>query len=70
MARVRRCDRCDKYYEPYSDKDGLNNVGTAGFNMDNEEDVVTTFYDLCPECMGEFTTWLHDVKGKEIGMHG
>lgn len=60
MARVRRCDRCGKYYEPYENRD--NAIGTVTFNMDDEEIVVEEYKDLCPECMNEFTDWYKTVE--------
>ena len=65
MARVRRCDRCGKYYEPYENRD--NAIGTVTFNMDDEETVTEQYKDLCPECMDEFTNWYSDVVYPGLG---
>lgn len=56
MARVRKCDRCGKYYEP---KCGVTPViGVTEFNMDNDQENSEEYFDLCPECDESFTAWL------------
>lgn len=59
MARVRRCDRCGKYYEPYMNK--VNAIATGTFNMDNEEETTVQWMDLCPDCMEEFETYVKEI---------
>jgi ribosomal protein S27E len=56
MARVRVCDRCNKYYPSYETSE--NAVGLATFNIDNEQTGQATYYDLCPECLEELRSWL------------
>ena len=65
MARVRRCDRCGKYYEPYQNEN--NAIGTVTFNMDDEEIGTEEYKDLCPDCMDEFTNWYSDVEYPGLG---
>lgn len=53
--RAIRCDRCEKYYDPYEPKGD-----TYGSNMliFAEDDLTASYYEkrqfeLCPECMRE-----------------
>ena len=62
MARIRKCDRCNETYEPYSD--GFNVVGTSTYNMDNEVTDVPVDHDLCPKCKLEFKSWFEAFGNK------
>lgn len=64
MARVRRCDRCGKYYEPYEHEN--NTIGMSTFNMDEELVGMEEHKDLCPECMAEFNCWYLNVEYPEL----
>ena len=64
MARVRKCDRCGKYYEPQRGETAV--IGMTTFNMDNEEVKVEEYKDLCPECDSSFFTWLHEIGYEDI----
>lgn len=70
MARIRKCDRCKKTYEPY--EGDFNSIGTATYNMDNEQLDVTTDYDLCPACNAEFKAWFeaHGAKLEQVTWYG
>ena len=57
MGRVRICDRCNKYYQPYDNSE--NAIGLAAFNIENEQLGSAQYYDLCPECLEEFRSWLY-----------
>ena len=64
MARVRKCDRCGKYYEPLHGDTFA--VGMTYFNMDNENVETEEFKDLCPECTESFTNWLNEIGYEDI----
>ena len=60
MARCRKCDRCGKYFDP---KGGFTkNVGQTIYDMDNNDVVNATWYDLCPECAADFTKWFEFMR--------
>lgn len=64
MARVRKCDRCGKYYEP---KCGVTAaVGVTEFNMDNDQEYPEVYSDLCPECHDSFVAWMDEVGYKDV----
>lgn len=63
--RIRKCDRCDRCYESYEDK--FNSIGTATYNMDNEQLDVGQSYDLCKNCRDEFVEWYNSMNGKLEG---
>ena len=65
MARVRRCDRCGRYYEPYMHKP--NAIATGTFNLDNEEETTVQWMDLCPSCMNFFEAYVKAVEYHDIG---
>jgi hypothetical protein len=64
MARVRKCDRCGKYYEPKHDLTPV--LGITSFNMDNEMVGNEDYKDLCPECKESFDTWLNEIGYNDI----
>lgn len=52
MAEAKKCDRCNRYYDPYK------NDGHDGFTFTYDGvadcDLIT---DLCPECMASLNEW-------------
>lgn len=46
MSKAKKCDRCEKYYDPYK-----NEILLAKGSL---QDII----DLCPECKEELTDWL------------
>lgn len=56
MSRIRECDRCGATYKPYENE--FNTVGTATYNLDDEQIDVMNIYDLCPKCRAELVAWL------------
>ena len=59
MAKAKKCDRCQKFYDYYTikvkERDG-NNVNYYPVNkikLGNDLNIYFG-YDLCPECMKEF----------------
>ena len=63
MARIRKCDRCNKTYEPYEGT--FNSVGISEYDMDNQMHGISTDYDLCPTCAAEFKSWF-ETHGKYL----
>lgn len=64
MARVRKCDRCGKYYEP---KGGVTAViGVTEFNMDNDQEYPEIYSDLCPECNQSFGDWMKAIGYEDV----
>ena len=64
MSRVRKCDRCGKYYEPQYGETTV--IGVTTFNLDNEEVSVEEYKDLCPECDASFLVWLNEIGYEDI----
>ena len=63
--RIRKCDRCERCYDPYENK--FNNIGIATYNMDNEQIEAAYSYDICPQCREEFICWYNKLNGKLEG---
>ena len=49
MSEARKCDRCGKFYEPYSEKVHIHRYKYASLE----------WYDLCPECNAGFVKWMN-----------
>ena len=61
MSLAKRCDRCEKLYEPKDiDIRGVIVNGLSLVNRDeqNSRAVSRKYFDLCPECLLSFATWL------------
>lgn len=64
MARVRKCDRCGKYYEPRAGVTAV--VGVTEFNMDNDQEHPEVYCDLCPECHESFAAWMKAIGYEDV----
>lgn len=64
MARVRKCDRCGKYYEPKTGVTAV--VGVTEFNMDNDQEYPEVYSDLCPECHESFDAWMNLIGYEDV----
>lgn len=64
---AKKCDRCGRYYEPYSIADS-HMTRTGDFEYNVKFNNVATFtddknkktYDLCPECAKAFNIWINN----------
>ena len=71
MSLAKRCDRCEKLYEPKDiDIRGaiVNGLSLVNRDEQNSRAVSRKYFDLCPECLLSFANWLkiqaYDVKGE------
>lgn len=55
MALAKKCDRCGKLYEHYSD---FNSCNTMIADRNGNIDKMSGRKDLCPDCMQELTDFL------------
>lgn len=58
---AKKCDRCGKLYEHYSDIDGYskrNAVKLVYLQANGIERCCANTMDLCPECMEEFKNFM------------
>ena len=69
MGLAKRCDRCEKLYEPKDiDIRGaiVNGLSLVNRDEQNSRAVSRKYFDLCPECLLSFANWLkkpaHDVQ--------
>ena len=61
MGLAKRCDRCEKLYEPKDiDIRGAiaNGLGLISRDAQNTNAVTRRYFDLCPECLLSFANWL------------
>ena len=59
MARVMRCDRCGKIYDPYWDKNNCNQVSLGSGYEDGQTPFEAELVcDLCPECLKEVQNFI------------
>ena len=61
MGLAKRCDRCEKLYEPKDiDIRGaiVNGLGLISRDAHNINVVPRRYFDLCPECLLSFANWL------------
>lgn len=66
MALAKKCDRCGKLYESYSEghKSQYNALRLIYRNSTGEVVNGSTAYDLCPECMEKFLTFIAKGENK------
>lgn len=69
MSLAKRCDRCEKLYEPKDiDIRGaiVNGLGLISRDAQNTNAISRRYFDLCPECLLSFANWLkiqaYDIK--------
>ena len=61
MGLAKRCDRCEKLYEPKDiDIRGaiVNGIGLISRDAQNTNAITRRYFDLCPECLLSFANWL------------
>ena len=61
MGLAKRCDRCEKLYEPKDiDIRGaiVNGLATISRAAHTINVVPRRYFDLCPECLPSFANWL------------
>lgn len=61
MGLAKRCDRCEKLYEPKDiDIRGaiVNGLGLISRDAQNTNAITRRYFDLCPECLLSFNNWL------------
>ena len=61
MGLAKRCDRCEKLYEPKDiDIRGaiVNGLGLIHRDAQNTNAITRRYFDLCPECLLSFANWL------------
>ena len=70
MGLAKRCDRCEKLYEPKDiDIRGaiVNGLGLISRDAQNTNAITRRYFDLCPECLLSFANWL---KNKPMTLKG
>lgn len=69
MAMAKKCDRCGKLYELYTDDNGRNGFAYAKIDRPGQANFFMA-YDLCPECMKLFTGFMvrKEVKSPDISV--
>lgn len=61
MGLAKRCDRCEKLYEPKDiDIRGaiVNGLGLISRDAQNTNAISRRYFDLCPECLLSLAHWL------------
>ena len=61
MGLAKRCDRCEKLYEPkYIDIRGaiVNGLGLISRDAQNTNAISRRYFDLRPECLLSLANWL------------
>ena len=61
MSLAKRCDRCEKLYEPKDiDIRGaiVNGIGLISRDAQNTNAITRRYFDLCPECLLSLANWL------------
>lgn len=61
MSLAKRCDRCEKLYEPKDiDIRGaiVNGLGLISRDAQNTNAISRRYFDLCPECLLSLANWL------------
>lgn len=61
MGLAKRCDRCEKLYEPKDiDIRGaiVNGIGLISRDAQNTNAISRRYFDLCPECLLSLANWL------------
>lgn len=61
MGLAKRCDRCEKLYEPKDiDIRGaiVNGLGLISRDAQNTNAISRRYFDLCPECLLSLANWL------------
>jgi len=66
MARARKCERCDKYYDEYGLEDNDKDANSIMFtNVDYDGRYYThKRLDLCKQCMLELYSWFNKYNEK------
>ena len=71
MSLAKRCDRCEKLYEP-KDMDVCGAIvnGLSLINRDeqNSRAFSRKYFDLCPECLLSFANWLKNGSRQADGL--
>ena len=67
MSLAKRCDRCEKLYEPKDiDIRGaiVNGLGLISRDAQNTNAITRRYFDLCPECLAHLANWLKNKPTK------
>lgn len=67
MGLAKRCDRCEKLYEPKDiDIRGaiVNGLGLISRDAHNTKAFPRRYFDLCPECLLSLDNWLKNKPTK------
>lgn len=71
MGLAKRCDRCEKLYEPKDiDIRGaiVNGLGLISRDAQNTNAISRRYFDLCPECLLSFANWLKNGSRQPVGL--
>ena len=71
MGLAKRCDRCEKLYEPKDvDVCGaiINGLSLINRDKQNLNTVARRYFDLCPECLLSFANWLKNGSRQADGL--
>lgn len=64
MADAKKCDRCNKYYDYYSEEIPIDNcqkpmrvntIGISGIGPYGGQ-----VFDICPDCLHKFADWMNE----------
>ena len=63
MSIAKKCDICNKLYEPYvkvksQNIDAVNGIKLVSFNLESNKYYSVRDYDLCEECMKSFKEYI------------
>ena len=61
MGLAKKCDRCEKLYEPKDINISgaiVNGIGLISRDAQNTNAISRRYFDLCPECLLSFANWL------------
>lgn len=71
MGLAKRCDRCEKLYEPKDiDIRGaiVNGLGLISRDAQNTNVITRRYFDLCPECLLSLANWLKNGSWQADGL--
>lgn len=54
----KKCDRCGKYYDLYSDKEQFNSLRIFNSKSFNQYEPFKDYIDLCKDCRDKFIEWV------------
>ena len=65
MAKAKRCDRCNAYFQIATKQPNAVTVGCIDYSGSVDSTFSSCWRDLCPECMDAFNAWMKSAM-KEV----